>query len=1237
MELNMANITSFTKKYQKTITLKNELIPIGETINYIDKIGFINEDEQRNEDYKKAKEIIDAFHKKFIDYVLNNVTNFSWKELQDSMVELQRSQKYKLHKNEKNYIDLKKDFDEECKTYRKRINKLFNRKENFSLKEILNGNTDERFHIPETDIEFTYKDLFQKELIKTVLPSILQGKDLEIINKFNSFTSYFKGFNDNRKNVYSEEKISTSISYRVVHDNFPKFLANIRVYNKICELKPAIIQTSQERLHKQYLNGEVNIDLILSNVFNVDFFNRTLSQSGIDLYNFIIGSLNEDINLATQSDKDLKEKLKSSNAIKLLPLFKQILSDRIKQFKVEAYQNENELITDFKEFFDNINSNETLYSIRKLFDNLSYANTQNIYVQGKNLSLLSINCTNSKNWSTLQDSIELQTLNDQNFSKKSSKKSADINSSISSSVYSLKELQEFLSKADNSDDLIKGIINTVNMMLDTASEFSNLNYPKGITSKKDKERIKNQLDGFLRLYNFVRIFDIDDPSVEKNIEFYCDYDKNLSSLNVLPALYNKIRNFATKKPYSVEKFKLNFKNPTLAKGWSKSKEPDYQTLIFLKNNKYYLGILADKKVVFDGNESFSTVNVYRKMDYILCPDAAKQIPHQCFTKHVKNHFESSTENFVLSNSKFTEDLIITKEIFDIYKNKKYYSDPKLNNNPLDLKKYINFCIKFLEINKTMSCFDFNPLKIREYTDYPSFVNDVNEIAYSIQFRNFEDSFINNLVSEGKLYLFQVYNKDFAEGTSGKKNLHTLYWESVFDQDNLKNVIYKLNGEAELFYRRLSIKENDKTVHHKNSILVNKVDKAGRTIPESIYQKLYADVNHNNNEKLTDEELEYKSKILTKVATHDITKDQRFTVNKFFFHCPITINFKAPSESNSFDEQVLNFLRNNSDINIIGVDRGERNLIYVTVVDQKGNIIFSKSFNEIETTECIGKPHSVNYQQKLQQREHERLKEKKSWESITRIATLKDGYMSYIVHEIVKLMIEYNAIVVLENLNTGFKRIRQGITEKSVYQKFEMALISKLKYLVFKTKDKNEAGGLLNGLQLCNKSSKYNDNGTQDGFIFYVPAQYTSKIDPATGFFDFIKWRSIKNQADKKQLFSSFTEIKYEKNENLFKFSIDLSKLKNSVRLQNTSYKNHWDIYTYGDRIIKKKNKNKNYSNNKDFIEIKNYSPTEEMKKLLQKNNINFLDSGNLQNVILNSQLENKFWMNYLKFLEIPCK
>ena len=64
---------------------------------------------------------------------------------------------------------------------------------------------------------------------------------------------------------------------------------------------------------------------------------------------------------------------------------------------------------------------------------------------------------------------------------------------------------------------------------------------------------------------------------------------------------------------------------------------------------------------------------------------------------------------------------------------------------------------------------------------------------------------------------------------------------------------------------------------------------------------------------------------------------------------------------------------------------------------------------------------VNYQEKLVHKEGDRDKARKNWQTIGNIKELKEGYLSNVVHEIAKMMVEHNAIVVMEDLNFGFKR------------------------------------------------------------------------------------------------------------------------------------------------------------------------------------------------------------------------
>lgn len=82
---------------------------------------------------------------------------------------------------------------------------------------------------------------------------------------------------------------------------------------------------------------------------------------------------------------------------------------------------------------------------------------------------------------------------------------------------------------------------------------------------------------------------------------------------------------------------------------------------------------------------------------------------------------------------------------------------------------------------------------------------------------------------------------------------------LFDERNLANVVYRLNGGAEMFYREASIKEDEMVIHYANQKLENK--------------------NVNNPNKYSTFE-------------YDLIKDKRFTKRQFSLHLPITLNFKG---------------------------------------------------------------------------------------------------------------------------------------------------------------------------------------------------------------------------------------------------------------------------------------------------------------------------------------------------------
>ena len=435
--------------------------------------------------------------------------------------------------------------------------------------------------------------------------------------------------------------------------------------------------------------------------------------------------------------------------------------------------------------------------------------------------------------------------------------------------------------------------------------------------------------------------------------------------------------------------------------------------------------------------------------------------------------------------------------------------------------------------------------------------------YTISFIKIAASDIDSMVEDGALFLFQIYNKDFAEKATGRKNLHTLYWENLFSEDNLRNVVLKLNGGAELFFREKKISKP--YVHFKGEKMINRYfDADGERvfINERAHKRL---VDFENGkiakDKLSSEAKKLVGKYTVKTARFDIVKDRRYTEDKFLFHVPITINFGAGDKK--MNKEVLGFLKNTSDVKIIGLDCGEKHLLYLSLIDETGKILEQRTLNGVNVEKEIdGKNTSicVDYHSKLEQREKERDSARKSWNSVARIKDLKEGYLSLVVHEIATMMIEKNAIVVLEDLNFGFKRGSFKM-EKLIYQKFEKMLIDKLNYLTFKDRPNLSAGGILNGYQLTEKFESFEKLGGQSGFLFYVPAEYTSQTDPETGFVDLFIFSGITNMGKKKEFFSRFDKIYYDADTDSFCFEFNYSKFRTKVE----SHKK-WSVYSHGMRI-----------------------------------------------------------------------
>lgn len=1139
----MNTLHKFTGLYPLSKTLRFELKPIGKTLEYIEKHGLLEQDQRRADNYIEVKAIIDRYHKHFIDESLNDFKlRYADNGKKDSLEEY-----YFYYKLQNRDDRQKKDFEDVQKNLRKQIASQLKGKDKF-------------------------KRIDKKELIKEdLIDFVTDEQEKLLISEFSNFTTYFTGFHENRQNMYSDEDKSTAIAYRMIHENLPKFIDNISIFERVAasELSDNFSQIYSD--FESYLN--VNE---ISELFRLDYFSEVLTQTQIDVYNLIIGGksedkekikgLNEYINLYNQKQKD-----KSLRLPKLKPLFKQILSDRNAiSWLPESFENDNQLLEKLEEcyqaFVTDYEDKKNLFErLKQMLLSIADFDTDKIFVRN-DLQLTDISQKMFGNYDVINRALlnELKKTvqrkskkeTDENYEERLKKIIKDedsfsigiIDTSLSGTIENYNKSVCDYFKNLSPDDSGKSIFDRIENAYESVKDLLNTQYPSDKNLAQDKEnveKIKNLLDLLKELQAFVKPLCGKGNESDKDERFYGEFSVLWEELDKITPLYNMVRNYLTRKPYSTKKIKLNFENAQLLSGWDLNKESDNTCVILRKDGLYYLAIMNKKhNKVFEKNRLQTAADCYEKMEYKFFKDLTTMVP-KCTTqlKEVKHHFLNHSESYVVNKDVFDSEFVITKEEFELnnllYDGKKKFQIDYLRQTGDEvgykeaLVKWIHLCLRFLSHYKSTKIYDLSSFmderKIRSYTSLDEFYADINLYLYKISFCNVSVDYVNSLVDEGKIYLFQIYNKDFSAFSKGTPNLHTLYWKMLFDDNNLRDVVYKLNGQAEVFYRKSSVK-HERPTHPANVPIDNK---------NSLREKKQS------------------------VFKYDLIKDRRYTVDKFQFHVPITMNFKS-NGTEIINPLVNEHIKNSDNMHIIGIDRGERHLLYLSLIDMKGNIVHQYSLNNI-TNEY----NETNYHDLLEKREAERDKERKSWKTIESIKELKEGYLSQVIHRIAELMVEYNAIVVLEDLNLGFMRGRQKF-EKSVYQKFEKMLIDKLNYLVDKKKAADDLGGVLKAYQLTNKFESFKKLGKQSGFLFYTQAWNTSKIDPVTGFVNLFDTR-YENIAKAKSFFAKFDSIRYNADKNYFEFAFDYDNF--TTKAEGT--KTQWTVCTFGNRVISYRNPEKN--------------------------------------------------------------
>ena len=1199
----MKEIKELTGLYSLTKTIGVELKPVGKTQELIEAKKLIEQDDQRAEDYKIVKDIIDRYHKDFIDKCLNCV-----KIKKDDL------EKYVLLAENSNRDA--EDFDNIKTKMRNQITESFKKNPLFV-------------------------GLFKKELITNYLPNFVSEEERVVVNKFSKFTTYFDAFNDNRKNLYSGDAKSGTIAYRLIHENLPMFLDNIASFNKISE-------TGVNKYFSDIENEFTAIlyEMHLSDLFQIDYFNNTLTQKKIDNYNYIVGAVNKAVNLYKQQHKTVRVPL-------LKTLHKMILSERVTpSWLPERFESDEEMLTAIKETYESlkdvlVGGNDD--SLRNLLLNIDNFDLEHIYIANDSgLASISQQIFGYYDTYTLAIKDQLQRENPatkkqrENPATKKQRENPNLNDDCIDKLYKkegsfsiaylnrLVDTKEHITineyyrllgsycreEGKRKDDFFKQIDGAYSDMLYLFST----EHGEIAQSDSDTAVVQQLLEAYKGLQRFIKPLLGHGDEADKDNEFDAKLRKVWDELNIITPLYDKVRNWLSRKIYNPEKIKLYFENNgKLLSGWSDSQtEKDngtqYGGYIFRKKNEigeydFYLGISTDAKLFrrdeticyedgmyerFDyyhlkpttllgksyignyGEDSNAVLSAFKNavtklhLEKKLVPKDNEKVPTYLkrFKQYYADFYQILMNDDIVVNANKRENSQDSEEVLSAFKNAvtKLHLEKKLvpkdnEKVPTYLKrlkqKYANFYqILMNDVNVVDA---YKSMKQHILATLASLIRVPAAIELAAQTDLDIDELIDeimNLPSESfgyfpvataaieeankrekkPLFLFKMSNKDLSyaakssEGlrkSRGTENLHTMYLKALL---GMTQNVFSI-GSGMVFFRHKTKGLAETTARHKaNEFVANK-------------------------NKLNDKK---KS-----IFAYEIVKNKRFTVDKYLFKLSVKLNYSQPNNNKiDVNSEVREIISNGGIKHIIGIDRGERNLLYLSLIDLKGNIVMQKSLNILKDDHNA---KGTDYKGLLTEREGERQDARRNWKKIANIKDLKRGYLSQVVHIISKMLVEYNAIVVLEDLNPGFIRGRQKI-ERNVYEQFERMLIDKLNFYVDKHKDINEVGGLLHAFQLTSEFKKFKKSEYQNGCLFYIPAWKTSKIDPATGFANLLDTRYT--NADKAlEFFRKFDAIRYNEEKDWFEFEFDYDKFTQKAHGTRTK----WILCTHGKRLRFKRN------------------------------------------------------------------
>lgn len=953
-------------------------------------------------------------------------------------------------------------------------------------------------------------DLFSPKkscLLNGVADMELTDEEENLILLYNGFTGYFSKYFDSLSKTILCGVEHGSIANRVI-ENMERYFQNEKVLADIKENHPAL-----------YEDKDFASNVALMKV------SYCLSQEGVDAYNMLLGDtcnsgLNSLINAYRQKNKVRVLGLKQLDKIPLCKKEKQVIVE-----KIETNEELASVISDSLPLVERLIS----YAKSVMETSLSMEDMEGIFVKTSLLSNLSMDIYGR--WDKLQRLVDSY-VNDNGLKQEE--------------VVSLALLEKVIRMEEggllDGETVVRGGVMDVvkNKLAEAVTAKMQIPSMKELCRLGDvlsqKKTVKEFYEKLLLIRQTLRVFDLD--KVEN--AFVEDLLSAQDMMREVNSIYNMVRNFCTKNPVKKDTYPVSFNKCSCLSSFDYDKFADGVSIssILRKDGHYYLLILNPEYSSKLPVEAKTEDGAFEQLVYKQLTGLNKMFPKVFLAKSNQEIYAPSDRVLEIAQKK-----LYTKEAGD--------RDACV--------EWIRFCIDSFKKNADWMK-NFNPVfrNPEEYVSANEFYTELEKCTIRMDFsERLDETYLRSAVRDGKVFLFELYNKDFSPYHHGKDGAFTRLFKEMFSEENLNKInhsdetaIKLASGGSELTFRKASLPY--KETHPANEPIANK--------------------NPLNEKKES-------------VFTYALCKDKRFMTDKFFLSLAIQVGFRN-NEVNRYElnrrvnEQVLEKLPN-----MLSVRVAERHLLYYVVTSPDGEILEQGSLNVIRSGNGTQEV-KTDYKQILTKRETEIMEAKEAWDYSKDIKNIKEGYLSQAIHTIVKLQEKYDAVIFLEDYSGTFVQKRMK-NLKNVYQQFQKALLQKLSCFV------PEGKGFADAICLACPVSSLDDLKGQSGIVYFVNPSYTANVDPATGFanqyYEAFVYESVKKAKD---TVSKITDIQFDEDNQ--DFAITISEKDFGV----SSLDKKWVLHTRGVRTIFKDKKYQEYdctANMKQLFAEYGISSFEDMK------------------------------------------